>query len=491
MKTFKKLFVFLGLALLLFILFLLVKTFTFKSKQLSTEPVAAIEIPASAAQNLAASLRFKTVSFEDGIAIDSIEFERFSTFLSEKYPLVDSLLEKKTFNLFSHLYKWQGSDPSLKPAVFMAHLDVVPVIDKNLPDWKADPFGGEIKKDTIWGRGAIDDKVGVIGLMEATELLLQQGVSPARTTYLAFGHDEEIGGVYGAKTIAKYLEDNGVQAEFVLDEGGSIVQGLVPGISKDVALIGTAEKGFVSLTLETKIEGGHSSMPNKETAIDVIAKAVSKLKQNPFPASMSPPMQGFMKHLGPEMVFPNKLVFANRGIFKPIIISIYEGSAAGNAVVRTTTSPTIFNSGVKDNIIPQRASATVNFRIIPGNTIESVIERVKNVIDDDRITISTSDFVAEPSAVSSTTSFGYTTLDKTIHQLFPDALTAPNMVIAATDCRHFSSVSENIYRFSPIFINDTNINSFHGLNERIAIEDFNKAVSFYVQLIKNSTAPEN
>ncbi len=486
MKIIKKILL-AGLVLIvIFIIYLLFNTLNFKSTQLKYEPVAAFKIKSTSVENFSKAIKIKTVSPENEIDFDSLQFQNFEKFLIETYPLVDSILEKKTFNSFSFLYKWTGSDLSLKPIILMAHLDVVPVIEENISDWKHNPFGGEIINDTIWGRGTIDDKVGVIGLMESVELLLKTDFKPARTIYLSFGHDEEIGGVNGAKAIAQYLKNEKVEAEFVLDEGGSIVQHMIPDIEKDVALIGVAEKGFISLELSVKMEGGHSSMPEKETAIDVLSNAIVKLKQNPFPAIISPPIDGFIENLGPEMPFVNKLVFANKSLFESVITGIYEKSGSGNALVRTTTAPTIFNSGVKDNVIPQFASTTINFRIIPGETIASVTQRVKDLIHDDRIMIKKGDFISEPSNVSSTSSFGYKTLQRTISEIYPDVLVAPYLVVGGTDSRHLNEISDNIYRFSAIKLNKGNIKSFHGLNEKLPVSDFENSIRFYYQIIKNS-----
>ena len=488
MKSLKKVLLLLLSIVLIFGIYLVFNALNFKTKQINYEPIEVLEVNSSSKENFSKAIKIKTISPENAIDFDSIQFHRFTNFLKNTYPLVDSLLEKKMFNSFSFLYKWSGSDLTLKPIILMAHLDVVPVIKENTASWKHYPFGGEIINDTIWGRGTIDNKVGVVGIMESLELLLKDGFLPKRSIYIAFGHDEEIGGLNGAKIIAQYLKEEKIEAEFVLDEGGIIVQKLIPGIEKDVALIGIAEKGFVSLELSVSLEGGHSSMPEKETAIDVLSNAIVKLKQNPFPATISPPIEDFIKYLGPEMPFINKLVFANKSIFKSLITGIYEESASGNALVRTTTSPTIFNSGVKDNIIPLSASATINFRIIPKETIATVLDHVNKIINDERITIKTGEFVSEPSKVSSTSSFGYKTLHKTISEIYPTALVTPYLVVAGTDSRHFNDISDNIYRFSPIKINKGNIKSFHGLNERLSISDFENSIRFYHQLIKNSTS---
>ena len=486
MRILKKIFLFLLLAIVLFVVYLLINTFNFESKQLSVAPVPRIEMNPEAINNFKEALKIKTVSPENTADFDSLEFRKFNTFLKDTYPLADSLLEHKTFNSFSHLYKWEGADTSLKPIILMGHLDVVPVIEKNPSEWKVDPFAGILKNDTIWGRGAIDDKVGVIGILEAVELLVSQNYKPKRTMYFAFGHDEEIGGRLGAVTIAKYLKDQGITAEYILDEGGVVSDGLVPGMTKEVALIGVAEKGYLSLNLGVRIEGGHSSMPDKETSIDVMATAITRLKNNPLPSKITAPLKEFMAYVGPEMPFTNKVVFANKDVLSTLLLSVYESSASGNAMIRTTTSPTIFNSGVKDNIIPLTASATVNFRILPETSTDDVIAHAKKVINDERISIEKGGFVSEPSKHSSPDSKQFKAINTTILQLFPEVVVSPYLVVGGTDARHYNEISDYIYRFSPIHLNKSNKKSFHGLNERLAVSDFYDSIGFYVQLIKNS-----
>ncbi|MEZ4773560.1 MAG: M20 family peptidase [Bacteroidia bacterium] len=474
--------------LLLFIAWLAGNTFTFQSKQIQYDPVVAIEINSASTVNFSHAIQIRTVSPENPADFDSTQFYQFAAFLKTTYPLADSLLEKKVFNTFSYLYKWEGADLTLKPIVLMAHLDVVPVLSENIPHWKHDPFGGNIVNDTIWGRGAIDDKIGVIGIMETVERLLSEGYQPKRTIYLSLGHDEEIGGTNGAKTIAAFLLEQAVEAEFVIDEGGTISQGLVPGLEKDVALIGIAEKGILTLELSVEIEGGHSSMPEKETAIDVLSAAIARVKENPLPAKITPPIDAFIEALGPEMPFLNKLAFANKGVFRSMIIGAYEKSASGNALVRTTTSPTIFNSGVKENVIPRSAKAIVNFRVLPETTFEEVEAFIRKVVNDDRISITAVKTRSEPSAVSSVSSLGYQTLARSIAEVYPETLISPYLVVGATDSRHFKDISADIYRFSPIKINRGNIKSFHGLNERLAVAELENALRFYYQLIKNGAS---
>lgn len=481
----KRFLIALGLLFVLFVGFILIRTFTFSSNQLEVELVTETQMPEGALERFREALQLKTISFENPADFDSTQFQLFNELLIRNYPLADSLLEHQIFSEYSHLFKWEGTKPSLNPVVLMGHIDVVPIAS---PDkWTVDPFGAEIKNDLILGRGTIDDKFSVIGILESVEQLLKEGYQPERTIYLSFGHDEEVGGDLGAIKIAEYLVENGISAEYVLDEGYAITQKLIPGIEPDAAMIGISEKGSTTIEFTVDLIGGHSSQPAKETAIDVLSSAIAKLKANPLEATLSEPMQGFMDQLGPEIGFVNKMAFANREIFKPIIVGTYENaSGAGNALVRTTTSPTIFEAGVKENVIPTSARALVNFRIIPGQTADDVMNHATRVINDDRIKSAFFGFNSNPSPVSPTNSLGYENIDRTIKEIFKDTYTAPNLVIAATDSRHFSDVSKNIYRFVPYHINEANINSFHGINERILVDDFKDAIRFYHQLILNS-----
>ena len=483
MTWFRKVAVFIVLAVILFGGYLFFNLVRFESKQITTDSIVDFQPADSALHHFSEALKIKTISPENPIDFDSIAFDQFTAFLASSYPLANSLLDKKNFLKYSTLYTWKGSDPSLSPAVLMAHMDVVPVIGANTTDWKYGAFDGKIAEDTVWGRGTLDDKINVIALMESVEQLLSQGYIPQRTLYISFGHDEELGG-QGAQAIATYLKAEGIRPEFVLDEGSVIASGLIPGVASDVALVGIAEKGFATIHLSVEIEGGHSSFPANETAIDVLAAAIYKVKSNPFPAVLSDPLKQFFSFVGPEMDFPNNLVFANVSVFSPVIKKIYESSNTGNANVRTTTSPTVFHSGIKENVIPKRATASINFRIVPGETTQSVMDRVQTLIDDDRVKLSLGDFISDPSPVSDPESDAFKLLQQTINQVFPDALVAPGMVVVATDSRHFSDISQNTFRFLPIRLDRTNISSIHGINERVAVSEYYTSIQFYGELIK-------
>lgn len=482
----KKILLFISAVLLIFITYLLFNTFTFSASQLQVKAVEKITVPAGAVDRFVKAIAIRTVSFENEADFDSTQFRLFNQFLVDNYPFVDSLLFHKTFNEFSHFYVWEGSDTSLEPMILTSHIDVVPIA--SFRKWTVHPFMEGVKNDTIWGRGTMDDKFGVIGILETVEQLLKEGFQPKRTIYLAFGHDEEVSGHRGAETIVDYLHKKKVKAAFVLDEGQSITQRMIPGLNQQVALIGIAEKGYATLALRVDLAGGHSSMPAKETAIDVLATAVSRVKQNPMPAQLTPALEGFMDKLGPSMPFLMKFFLANRAILKPIILAAYESaSPAANASIRTTTSPTIFEAGIKDNIIPTSARSVINFRILPSETVADIKAHLTKVINDERVKISVEGTPNPASPISPIDAKGYTIIDQSIKEVFPNLLTSPSLVIAATDARYYYKVSPNVYRFVPYYINPENLACFHGIDERVSVKEFENGIRFYRRLILNGS----
>jgi carboxypeptidase PM20D1 len=343
------------------------------------------------------------------------------------------------------------------------------------------PFAGTVKDGFIWGRGTTDDKINLISICESVEKLLAEGFHPKRTLYIIFGHDEEIGGK-GAKAVAARMEAMGIKADLLMDEGGIITKEKLPGITKPVALLGTAEKGYLSLELTAQALGGHSSMPEKETSVDLLSKALVKLRQNPFPAKFTEPMEGLMEAVGPEMPFLQRMAFANPWLFKGMIASTYEKTGAGNAMLHTTLVPTIIEGGIKDNVMPSQVKATINLRLLPGDSVETVIKQVEEIIGDPRVTVAKhKGAISEASAVTSVKSFGYQKMEKIMKQSYPEVITSPFLMIGATDSRHFGKVSSNIIKFSPMI----DPIGFHGIDERVSLESFQTALWFYEQLLRD------
>ena len=469
-------------AILVLILVVIVKAFLFRSLQVKTEPATVNGITDEAVKHLSGAIAIPTVSYTADSPVDSVAFRNYMSYISSTYPLTESNLSKRVFSNFSMLYKWKGSDSSLKPVVLMAHYDVVPAGDTN--GWSQKPFSGLYDGTYIWGRGALDDKVAMISILEAVEKHLKEGFIPERTIYLSFGHDEELTGNRGAGTIAGSFRSEGINPEFVLDEGMAVTVGMVPMMKKPVALIGTSEKGYLTVKLSIDMAGGHSSTPEKESALIVLNRALYNLVTKQMKPSISGPVNDFVRYIGPEMPFYAKMIFANRWIFNGILLKIYTGSASGNALVRTTTAPTIITAGVKDNVIPTHAEAFINFRILPGSTHEDVLKHIRETVNDTRITITTdSASVSEPAPVSPVDAPGFSYISTVLKQIYPDAVVSPTLMLGSSDSKHFSIVTKNIYRFSPIVVTSEDMARIHGLNERTKATDYLKGIGFYYQLI--------
>ena len=473
--------------ILALILVIIIKTISFRSLQIDVEPITPPLVRMESIKNLSKAITFPTVSVDIGLPIDTPVFQGFHQFLTETYPLIHTVLQKEVFSEFSILYRWEGKNPQLKPVILLAHMDVVP--DGGSDTWEKPPFSGDNDGTFIWGRGTLDDKGQLIAILEAVEQLIGENFVPERTIYLAFGHDEEIAGLNGARLIAETLRERGVEAEFVLDEGLVISKGIVPMINIPVASVGISEKGYLSMSLTVEMDGGHSSYPEKETAITLLNKALDRIVHKPMKAGINGPVKDFIRYTGPEMPLIPRAIFANTWLFEKVILNIYEGSSTGNASVRTTAVPTIIQAGVKHNMVPIRAEAVVNFRISPGETADDIIKHIEKVVSDDRVKNSILPGNQEPSPVSSVNSEGFKIIHTTIKQLYPEVLVTPMLTLGQTDSRHFAEVSSNIFRFLPVTLTQDDLTRIHGINERINIEDFKRSVGFYHQLIKNLRFP--
>lgn len=473
------------LVVLLFLAaFMLIRTTRVMKPLTLVEKSEPVEIdPQQAAEHLAAAVRIETIS-KDREGIDLGVFLELHELLASMYPLVHQNLRKEIISEATLLYTWQGKNPDLNPVLFAAHQDVVPADEKTLDAWTYPPFSGEIADGFIWGRGTMDIKSQMIAVFEAVEKLLAEGFQPERTILLGFGQDEEIGGKNGAAKIVEYLQVHDIQLAALLDEGGSIMQGTVPGVPGAVALVGTAEKGHVSLHLKTDAIPGHSAMPGKDMAIGRLARALAKLDANPQPVRMKA-IKDLYANLGAAASFGMQFVFANLWLFGPIARRQVESNPQSDASIRTTTALTIVKAGVKDNVLPHSAEAIVNMRLLPGDTIAKVCERVRRIINDDRVTFEpVEEGHWEASPVSDTNTPAYKLLALTIQRVFDGVPVAPYLVLGATDARYYAPVSNAVYRFTPYLMTKNDMNRMHGIDERLSVEGMGKMVVFFHQLVK-------
>lgn len=471
-------------------LVLLTNTYRKGSKQVDVQPVAHVRVDGmAAAERLAGAVRLRTITYDGKPDASAAEFAKLHTYLEQSFPLVHRTLKRETVAGYSLLYTWQGSDASMKPMMLMAHQDVVPIAEGTEKDWAVDPWAGTIKDGYIWGRGSWDDKGNLLSILEAIESLIAQGFTPKRTIYVASGHDEESGGERGGAGIAQLLASRGVKLEFVMDEGLLITDGVIKGLDKPVAMIGVAEKGLLTLALATHDEPGHSSMPPRQTAIGMLSAALSRLEENQMPAAIQGVAAEMFDALAPEMRTPNRVVLSNLWLFSPLVKRELEHSKSSNAFTRTTTALTVFHSGNKVNVVPAHAHANVNFRLLPGDTQDEVIEHTHKVIGNPAVKIERVGMASEASPISASQSASYRLMSTTIREIFPGTVVAPGLMTGATDSRFMQPIAEQVYRFSPVRARDEDLSRFHGTNERISIANYAEMIAFYHRLMIAASEP--
>jgi carboxypeptidase PM20D1 len=453
--------------------------------------ITAVELPAvnetGVAERLGEAIRMQTISTATDMGTRGPEFQQFIDWLVSTYPNANAAMTRVIVGGLTPVYRWQGSDAALKPILLTAHYDVVPVAESGVEYWPHGPFSGAVADGFIWGRGALDDKSAVVAIMEAIEDLSKSGFTPKRTIYLSFGHDEEIGGQHGAASAVAYFKDNNIRMAWSLDEGSMILKDVIGGLKAPVASINVAEKGYLSLDIIARAEGGHSSLPPRDTAVSTLAKALVNLQSAPVPGGLSGVSREFFQGLGPHFSLVKRVLFANMWFYQPVLEMVLSGSPATDAMMRTTKAPTMLAGSAKDNILPQEAIATVNYRIHPRDSIQSVIEHTRAMIDNPEIEIKMRDgFGNEPSAVSDKDGAGFKALSNTFQQVFGDLIVVPGLTVAATDSVHYSQVSDDSYRINPFVFTGEDIKRLHGRNERISVQGMGQAVQFYSMLIRNA-----
>lgn len=475
----------LAAALLVLIAVIVVNTLRYTPEDLTAPTADLAEVDAMpVAEKLGQAIRFKTVSHRRAISNDVPVFEGFLAWLAETYPGAHAAMEQEMIAELTPLYLWKGTDAAAKPILLTAHYDVVPVLSPE--KWAQAPYGGDIADGFVWGRGALDDKAALIAMLEAVERLAASGFRPARDVYFSFGHDEEVGGT-GAAAVAAHLKSQGIQLAWTLDEGSMVLDGVVPGLEPLLASINVAEKGYVTLELTARALGGHSSLPPRDTAVGRLARAITKLQDNPVPGGLTGVSAAFFDKIGRNFPLAQRAVFANQWLFRPIVEGQLSKSAATDAMLRTTQAPTMLLGSPQENVLPQKAVAAINYRLHPRDTTESLIEHVRSVVDDEGIEIAPREgFWREASAVSSHEVEGFGTLAQTFREVFGALVVVPGLTIAGTDTKHYSTVADNSYRINPFVFTAEDIPRLHGVNERISVEAMGKAVQFYIQLLKNA-----
>lgn len=438
---------------------------------------------AAIATRLGEAITYRTISWNTETDPDAEAFDGFAAFLERAYPAVHATLTKETVGGHSLIYKWSAPSADRKPVALIAHIDVVPVETETETMWARPPFSGAIADGAVWGRGALDNKGQLIAIMEAVERLATEGFAPSRDIYLLFGHDEELGGFAGAGEIATLLKSRGVHFEWTLDEGSGLVQGIIPGVERAIALISTGEKGSTSLRFTAHAPGGHSSAPGEDTAVSLAARAVIAVTDNPYPMQLDDNVVAFLHAIAPDLPFIQRMALANLWLTGPLIKAQLAGDPTTAAALRTTTAATIIEGGTKVNVLPQQASALVNYRIHPRDNVSAVRERAIRLINDKRITVEAVGG-REPSPEASVSSDGYRAIESATRFVFPNAPIAPSLTLQGTDTRHYIGLADDNYRFTPFIYRTDDLGRIHGNDERALIADLSRGAVWYETLLR-------
>jgi len=460
------------------------RTVALESRQVPPVQADSISVRGDAPKRLAGSIQHPTITKRDPSNLDSTAYQSLYTYLERRFPRVHQVLDTVHVNGLSRLYTWRGTDSSLAPIVLMAHVDVVPIEADTA--WTHPPFGATIDNGYVWGRGTLDDKSSAVGILEAIATLLRDDLRPTRTVHVAFGHDEEVGGRRGGGAIADTLLQSGSSPALVVDEGGAVTKGALSGLDRPLAVVGVAEKGYLSVELRASGKGGHSSAPPEQTSIEALNEALSRLLADPLPSRLDGVMGRTLDYVAPEMGPAMRGALANRWLTAPALRWTLNQSPATRAAIRTVQVPTRLDAGVKDNVVPTEARAVVNYRILPSHSVDRVLGHVRSAAAELPVTIDmgqTSPPVP-PSAVGDST---FRLLQRTVHEATTDSVVvAPYLVPGATDSRYYADATEHVYRFVPYTLTPQDRSRIHGPNERISLADYRTVVRYYARLIQTA-----
>lgn len=446
----------------------------------------AVSDPQACVERFRELLRIPTVSYADESLIDWSAFDAFHAALERLYPRVYAALEHEVVDAHSLLMRWAGSDAA-DPLVLMAHIDVVPVE----PDqWRRPPFEAEIigagEDAEIHARGAIDDKGSLVAILEAVDRLVAEGFVPARDVYLAFGHNEETAGG-GARALVDVLRSRGIRPGMVLDEGGAVVDGVIPGMTAPTAMVGVAERGVMTLELVAREGGGHASTPPPMPATARLARALDRLRRHPFPTRIAAPVRAMFQTLAPAAPQPLRGVLASIGVTGPLVAKVLPRLGAEmNATVRTTAVATEMSGATGENVLATTARAAVNIRLLTGDTVSGATARVRTVIADPEIEV-TLRHGSDPSPISPWRGEPWRRIARAVATaLGTDVITTPYLQLGASDSRWFTPICENVYRFTPFHLTRAERDALHSHDERIRVQVWLRGIGFYRDLLRAS-----
>ncbi len=472
--------IFIAIAFLLLFAILSINAIRLKNLYKEPEKISNIpKAPQEAVNRLSQLIKIPTISHKNPKEDDDEQFDFFIDTVKQLYPTLNEKHPALLFGNKAMLYHIKGKT-SEKPCILMAHYDVVTADNEK---WTHDAFCGQVYDDELWGRGTLDTKITMLGILEACEELLKEGFIPENDIYLAFGGDEEVAG-NGAKNIIAHLQKDGIKPAFVLDEGGAVVDNVIPGMKKPIAVIGTGEKGQMNATLTINANGGHASTPKIPSILGRLCKAVTKCEAKPFKGQLTLPIKGMFRAVAPHVPFGLQLIYGNMWFFGKILIFVSKKlSAEFNALFRTTLSFTMAKASMQINVVPTQAEIGVNIRSLNIDTQNSIKLRMQQIINDEDIKI-TFDSCTEASDYSPAEGKHWDIVSSAISTVWQDAIIAPYLMLAASDSRHYNGYCDNVYRFSALKLTSEQRKLIHGNNERIPVKDILAAVNFYTAVVK-------
>jgi carboxypeptidase PM20D1 len=433
---------------------------------------------------LQALVRIPTVSNRDPALVDVAAFDKFVAELARQFPILHEQLELTRVDTHGLLFHWAGRSTE-RPVVLMAHLDVVPV-EEDAP-WQHPAFGAEIHDGAVWGRGTLDDKGELVAICAAVEDLLERGFTPEQDVWLSFGCNEEVSGTSAVLAVEE-LRRRGIEPWFVIDEGGASASEAFPGVSAPVGVVGVTEKGVTSLELRVDGRGGHASTPERNGPTVRLAKALTKLDRHQMAASVPDPTIELLRRMAPHAPRALRPLMANADKVRPVLTrALIAAGAEPAAMTRTTFAITTLSGSPALNVIASTAKAGVNIRIMVGDTVAGVLEHVRRTIGDDEVQVTVVE-QNEPSPISPYDDEAFGLIESTITEVFPDAIPAPYVMMAATDSRFFTEICPRVYRFAPFRMTKAQRESIHSYDEHLGVDAFVDGVRWYQRLIERIPA---
>ncbi len=497
-------------AILALILVLVIRTYTYPFITNKDVPQANLLPPPlseQSIQRLVGGIRIPTISESVGMT-ENNPFDRFVEYLPSVYPNVYSTMETMTVNKYGLLFRWAGKSNQRNPILLLSHYDVVPVVGydpvtdtpgptlyrpEDAPQepitgfqsaWDYPPFSGAVAGGRIYGRGTLDMKGMLFSILEAADALILEGFRPEQDIWFAFGFDEEIGGTQGALKMADYFKQQGITFDAVYDEGGIIVAPGLGGINSPMGLVGMAEKGFCTIRITVRATGGHSSMPPPKGSLVYAAEIIQKLNEEQMPLTLIPPVSAFLDRAGATMGFTSRMAIANKWLLKGRLMKTLSKTPATNALVRTTTAVTMAKGSDAPNVMASVAEVTVNYRILTGETVEMVINHVRRICEGYDVDIAVLS-AREPSNLSPEDAPGFRIIRNTISRLYPEVSVTPYVTIGGTDGYKYEAVSNNVYRFMPVYLNEYEQRTIHNENEYISFDNYNKMITYFKEVMRN------